>query len=247
MNTAVVLLTLAAAPTYAMDRYDAAVAHPGRSAGDLKRDAIDHPAELLRFAGIEPGMQVLDFFAADGYYSELSSYLVGPDGHVVLLNNAPYDAFANNGWRARIGHGRLENVEHRTVDPAHMGLAPGSFDAVLMIKDYHDLYWVAPKDGWPKIEVGPVLDQLADALKPGGILLLVDHSAKPGTGNAAAGTLHRIDETYARKDFQAHGFDFVRTSDLLRNPADKRDQLSYKPPMLGKTDRFVLLFRKRAS
>ena len=82
------------------------------------------------------------------------------------------------------------------------------------------------------------------ALKPGGGLLLVDHSAKPGTGNADAGTLHRIDEAYARKDFETHGLQFVKESDALRNPADKRDQISYKPPALGHTDRFMMLFRK---
>ncbi|MGA9343418.1 MAG: hypothetical protein WBV61_13920 [Rhodanobacteraceae bacterium] len=246
LTTVFSAMTFAAGALHAADVYDAAVAHSGRSASDLKRDATDKPATVLRFAGIKPGMRVLDFLAADGYYSEILSYIVGAKGHVILLNNAAYDAFSNNGWRDRIGHGRLPNVEHRTVDPAHMDLAPSSLDAVIMIKVYHDLYWVSPSDGWPKIEVGAVLDQLAHALKPGGLLLVVDHSAKPGSGNKDAGTLHRIDETYARKDFEAHGFEFLRASDALRNPSDQRDRISYKPPMIGKTDRFMLLFRKHA-
>jgi len=91
-----------------------------------------------------------------------------------------------------------------------------------------------------------VLDQLAQALKPGGVLLVVDHSAKPDTGSADATKLHRIDEAYAIKDFETHGFDVVANSDLLRRPDDPRDQLSYKVPMLGKTDRFVLVLRKAA-
>lgn len=245
LGSIVVALTLfLATPSLAADVYEAAVVHTGRSAADLKRDATDHPAEVLRFAGIQPGMRVADFLAADGYYSELLSYLVGPTDHVLLLNNTPYDKFVNDAWRQRIGNGRLANVEHRTVDLARMGLVPNSLDAVLMIKVYHDLYWVSPQDGWPKIDVGPVLDQVTMALKPGGVLLLVDHSAKPGTGNADAGRLHRIDEAYARKDFEKHGLNFVRSSDALRNPADKRDQISYKGPMLGKTDRFMMLFRK---
>jgi predicted methyltransferase len=85
---------------------------------------------------------------------------------------------------------------------------------------------------------------MARVLKPGGILLLVDHSAKPGTGSSAAGPLHRIDEAFARADFEKHGFEFVAASDVLRRPDDARDQLTYKGPMLGKTDRFVMVFHK---
>jgi predicted methyltransferase len=85
---------------------------------------------------------------------------------------------------------------------------------------------------------------LARALKPGGKLLLVDHSAKEGTGAAAATPLHRIEQAYAIKDFTAHGFKVVAQSDLLRRSDDARDQLTYKGPMVGKTDRFVIVFKK---
>ncbi|MDE2498032.1 MAG: class I SAM-dependent methyltransferase [Xanthomonadaceae bacterium] len=234
----------AAAPVRAADIYDAAVARFGRSAADLKRDITDRPATVLRFAGIKPGMRVLDFLGYEGYYSQLLGYVVGPTGHVVLLNNKAYDDFAGGKWQVRIAG--LPNVEHRTINFTNMGLKPDSLDAVVMVKVYHELYWVDPQDGWPKVNVARVLDQLQRALKPGGVLLVVDHSAKPGTGNKDAGTLHRIDETYARKDFEAHGFQFVKASDALRNPADKRDTISYKPPALGHTDRFMLLFRKPA-
>src|SRR3974390_2166077 len=72
---------LAPADAWAARSHDA-VAHGGRPAGDLKRDEIDHPAEVLRLSGIRPPMVVADFLAADGYYSELLSYLVGPKGRV---------------------------------------------------------------------------------------------------------------------------------------------------------------------
>jgi predicted methyltransferase len=242
--TAVLVAFVAVSPALAADIYDAAVAHPGRSADDRTRDASDRPADVLRFAGIQPGMQVADFFAADGYYSELLSYVVGDKGHVLLLNNVPYDRFVKDAWKARIEKQHLTNVEHQTVDPAHMGLKDASLDAVVLVKVYHDLYWVAPKDGWPKIDVPPVLDQLARALKPGGILLVVDHSAKPGSGSSVAGSLHRIDEQFMRKDFEAHGFKFSAKSNILRRPDDKLGMISYQEPMLGKTDRFVYVFHK---
>ena len=229
----------------ASDRFDAAVAHPGRSAEDLKRDAIDHPADVLRLTGIKPGMQVADVLAGDGYYSELLSYVVGPKGKVFMINNAAFDHWSDGDRQKRLAANRLPNVEHETLDLDHMNLQAASLDAVLLIKVYHDTYWVDEPGGiWPKVDTGAVLDQLAHALKPGGVLLLVDHSAKAGHGSADAGKLHRIEEAFAVKDFESHGFKVVAKSDVLRRPDDARDLITYKGPMVGKTDRFVLVFRK---
>jgi predicted methyltransferase len=243
---ALALLTvpLLAATAQAGDRYSEAVEHPGRSAADLKRDAIDHPAEILRLADIKPGMQVADFLAGNGYYSELLSYIVGPGGKVLLLNNDAYEKWSGRRWQDRLKDNRLPNVEHRTIDVEHIDLPDRSLDAVLLIKVYHDLYWVDKDHEWPKMDPNTVLNEIARVLKPGGTLLLVDHSAKPGTGSADAGTLHRIDEAYARHDFEKHGFSFVAKSDVLRRPDDPRDALTYEGPMVGKTDRFVMVFHK---
>ena len=228
----------------AADAYDAAVAHAGRSAADLKRDSLDHPAEILRLSGIRPGMRIADLLAGDGYYSELASYVVGPQGKVLMINNAAFDHWSDGPLQERLGKDRLGNVEHLTVDLNHMNLAPGSLDAVFLIKVYHDLYWVDPQGQWPKIDTSGVLDQLVRALKPGGVLLLVDHSAKAASGNTVASSLHRIEESFAVKDFESRGFKVVAKSDVLRRPADARDLISYKGPALGRTDRFVLVFRK---
>jgi predicted methyltransferase len=235
---------IAPAPAVAADAYDAAVAHAGRSAADLKRDSLDHPADILRLSGIKPGMRVADVLAGDGYYSELASYVVGANGKVFMINNAAFDHWSDGPLQERLDKDRLANVEHRTVDLNHMNLEPGSLDAVFLIKVYHDLYWVDPQGQWPKIDTAGVLDQLAHALKPGGILLLVDHSAKAGSGNSVASSLHRIEESYAVKDVESHGFKVASRSDVLRRPDDARDLISYKGPALGKTDRFVLVFRK---
>jgi predicted methyltransferase len=183
--------------------------------------------------------------AADGYWSELASYIVGPTGHVLLINNATWDYWSGNHWKERI-EGRLPNVEHRTVNAEHLDLPDNSLDALLLVKAFHDFYWVDddPKAKWPRFDVGRVVTELARVVKPGGVLLLIDHSAKPGTGSTAAGPLHRIDETYVRNVFQRQGFKVIATSDVLRQPNDHRDQLTYQGPMVGKTDRFVLVFQK---
>ncbi|HEY2808163.1 MAG TPA: methyltransferase domain-containing protein [Steroidobacteraceae bacterium] len=239
------LATLASPTLRAADIYDAAVAHPGRSDKDLERDALDHPAEVMRLAGIKPGMVVADYMGANGYYSELLSYVVGPKGHVYLLNNIAYDNWSQGGWKKRID-GRLPNVEHLQMDAEHLGLADKSVDAIVLSKVYHDLYWTDPdpKDQWPTYDVPKVLAEITRVVKPGGILVLIDHSAKPGTGSTAAGSIHRIDEKYAQADFEKHGFTLVSKSDVLRRPDDPRDAITYEGPMVGKTDRFVLVFRR---
>ena len=228
----------------AADRFDAALDAQHRSAGDLTRDALDHPAELLRLTGIGPGMHVADMLAGDGYYSELLSHLVGPKGQVLMINNSSFDKWFDGDRQKRLADNHLPNLEYRVVDLDHMNLAAGSLDAIVLSKVYHDLYWVDTTGIWPKFDTGGVLDQLVAALKPGGVLLLIDHSAKAGHGSADASALHRIEEDYARRDFERRGLHVIAHSDLLRRPDDKRELVSYKEPMLGKTDRFVLVFRK---
>ena len=240
------LLTVALYAAHGTDLYDAAVATPGRSAEDQKRDALDDPADVLRLTGLKPGpgVQVADVLAGDGYYSELLSDLVGPAGKVLSINNTAFDKWSEGLWQKRLAGGRLPNVVAETLDLNDMNLAVGSLDAVLLIKVYHDLYWVDPEGVWPKVDVHRVLTQLSRALKPGGVLLIVDHSAKPGRGARDASALHRIDEGFAVNDIESVGLKLEGRSDVLRRPEDPRDQISFKGPMLGKTDRFVLTFRK---
>src|SRR5450755_3298515 len=99
----------------AADEYDAALTHAGRPAADSARDALDHPAEMLRLAGIKPGMKVADVLAGDGYYSELLSYIVGSQGHVSLINNLAFDNWSQPALKNRLSGGRFANVTHATV------------------------------------------------------------------------------------------------------------------------------------
>ena len=166
------------------DVYDAVLSHPGRPASDLKRDPTDDPAAMLRLAGIKPGMRVADIVGGSGYYSELASYLVGPTGKVLLINNKE-SAQWSSGLEARLADKQIaeRRAPHRRPQPhestpAQLGRgAPG--------EGLSDLYWVDPKE-WPQIDVSSVLDEVANALKPGGVVLVIDHSAKPGTGTADA-------------------------------------------------------------
>src|SRR5580692_798237 len=207
---------------FGADIYDAAVQHAGRSAADLKRDESEHPAEELRLSGIKPGMKVGDVMAAGGYYSELLSYIVGPKGHVLLLNNTAYDHWSEGGWEQRLADNRLPNVEHRTIDLEHIDLPDQSLDALVLMKVYHDFYWIdtSPKAIWPKMDASVVLDQLTRVLKPGGIVLVEDHSAKPGTGSTVASFFHRNGGAYAGHGCGKGRSKRSRSSDGVRKPDD---------------------------
>ena len=160
------LCTALASASLWADMYDDAVAHAGRPAKDLERDALDHPAQILRLSGVGKGWKVGDYMGATGYYSELLSYLVGPRGQVYLLNNQAYDDWSENRWQGRIKD-RLPNVEHRQVDFENIDLPSRSLDAVFMIKVFHDLYWVDddPKDHWPKFNTDRAMREVNEGIQ----------------------------------------------------------------------------------
>ena len=234
---------VAAAPAAPASIYARALATPGRSAEDLERDQRDRPAEVLAFAGFKPGMRIADIFGGGGYYSEILAAIVGPKGKVLLVNDPAYARFAAKGIAARFKDGRLAQVERLEVPNEALGLGTGTLDAALFVMSYHDLYF-EDKDGFPRIDAAQFLEQVHAAIKPGGLLLVVDHSALPGTGKAPAQTLHRIDEKFAISDLGSHGFRLLKTYDGLRHPEDDRLKGVFDAAIRGKTDRFVHLYRR---
>ncbi len=224
-----------------------AAAQDQRTAADRERDERERPAEVLDFAGIAPGMQVADVFGGAGYYSELLWQKVGNAGKVLLVNNPPYARYARQGLEARFAEGRLAAVEQREVPSEALGLDAGSLDAIVMVMAFHDLYWVAPEEGWPAIDADAFIAQLRDALKPGGVLLIVDHAAQPGTGAQGVGSLHRIDPAFVRDALERGGLLFEAELDVLRNPQDPMTDSVVAPAIRGRTDRFVHRYRKPAA
>jgi predicted methyltransferase len=190
-------------------------------------------------------MKVADVFGGGGYYSELISYVVGPQGEVVLVNNVPYENYARDDLKSRFTTGRLPNVRRSVVESCDLKLGKEAFDAILIVMSYHDLYNADPLGGWPEIDAGHFLDQLHAALKPNGVFLIVDHAAAAGTGKRAAQELHRIEESFARSDIGSHGFDFEGSFEGLRNAKDDHSKVIFDPAVRFKTDRFVHLYRKQ--
>ena len=185
-----------------------------------------------------------DILSGGGYYAEILSGIVGPGGKVLLVNNPGYENFGKKGLAERLAANRLPNLTHVVGPSDALGMGDRVLDGAVIVMSYHDLYWVDEKEGWPKVDAGLFLDQVARALKPGGVLLVVDHSARQGTGSADAQALHRIDEQFAIADFRKHGLEWEAAIPVLRNPDDDRSKNVFDPAIRGRTDRFVHLYRK---
>jgi predicted methyltransferase len=222
----------------------AASGHSVRRPADLEQDERRKALDVLNFFGILPGMDVLDLYSGGGYYAELLSIIVGPDGLVVAHNNTSYLEFAGDELAIRYSEGRLNNVERLVAENNQLDLAANRFDAVIMIKSYHDVYLVSDEMGWSAIDRPKLLQEIFTALKPGGMLGVVDHAADPGVQPESGGTLHRIDPAVIRRDMAAAGFRFEAESNILHNPDDDHSLAVFDPSVSGRTDRAVLRFRK---
>lgn len=222
----------------------AAINHPSRRSIDREQDERRKAADVLNFFGIQSGMVVLDLYSGGGYYAELLSLIVGPTGLVVAHNNTPYLEFAGDELATRYTEGRLNNVERLVAENNQLDLVANRFDAVIMIKSYHDVYLVSEDMGWLAINRPELLQEIYAALKSGGVLGIVDHAADPGVQPESGGTLHRIDPAVIRRDMAAAGFRFDGESGVLRNPDDDRTRVVFDPSVRDRTDRVVLRFRK---
>lgn len=224
--------------------YRDAVQRSDRSDADRARDEGRKPAQVLEFFGIHPGMKVLDLYSGGGYYTEILSRVVGPTGKVVAHTNSAYAQFVGDEATIRYANNRLANVELLLAENNELQLPADSFDAIMMVLAYHDIYYVAPNNGWPKIDGPKLLAELYKGLRPGGILAVVDHYAAAGSPRDTGNSLHRIDPQIVIDELQAAGFKLEAKSDVLRNMDDDHSLSMAAPEVRGKTDRFVLKFRK---
>lgn len=224
--------------------YEQAAANEGRTEADRARDAGRKPAQVLEFFGIQPGMTVLDMYSGGGYYTEMLSHIVGPEGSVIAHSNQAYAGFVGEEATNRYANNRLGNVEILMAENNELALPNASFDAIMMVLAYHDIYYVDPDNGWPEIDGPKFVETLYNGLRPGGILAVVDHYAAPGSPSETGNTLHRIDPDIVTAELEAAGFVLEAKSDVLRNMDDDHSVNMGAPEVRGKTDRFVFRFRK---
>ena len=222
--------------------YAVVLADPARPAADRARDAARLPAELLTFAQIDPGEAVGDWVMGGGYFTRVLAAAVGSKGHVYAFQPAEFIAFkAQYGEDQKAVDAAYTNVD-AVVGPFAAPAWPVKLDTIVTVQNFHDLY-LKP---FPIDTATKAIASLFAALKPGGTLVVVDHSAAAGSGTTASDTLHRIDKAAAISAVTAAGFRLEAESALFANPADPRSSNVFDPAIRGKTDQFALRFRKPA-
>jgi len=217
---------------------------PDRLDADRALDAGRRIEELLAFLEVAPGQQLGEIGAGGGYTTELVARAVGDRGRVFAENNRfVLERFAAKPWGERLQRRAMRNVVRvdREFDDPFPPEAR-DLDVVYVVLFYHDTVWMgADRDRMNRA--------VWNALRPGGLYVVVDHAARPGSGTADAKTLHRIDEAFVVAEVERAGFKLHAVGDFLRNPADKRDwnaSPSAAGERRGTSDRFALQFVKAA-
>lgn len=219
-----------------------ALIHGDRPAADAADDARRMPLEVLAFAGLEEGMMVFELEAGGGYYTEIMSRVVGPAGSVVMHNPPAFDSFLGDSIPNRIAGNRLPNVRVSRTNFDSLEAADNSVDMVTWILGPHELGF--EPEGQSLGGASEAFSEIARILKPGGVLLAIDHLAEADAGLEVGGTLHRISEQLTSAYAEAAGLSVVRSSNLHKNEADPLDNSVFDPAIQGNTSKFVVLYRK---
>jgi predicted methyltransferase len=222
---------------------EVAVADNARPGEDMQRDVNRKPGDTLAFADVRAGEQIGELSPGSGYFSRILSKAVGPKGHVFAIvtprsatapadqpdRNAPIKALAADPNYTNISV--VERIGGKISIPTPV-------DLIFTAQNYHDFHNV------PDLDIAAFNKSVFDALKPGGLYVIVDHSAQTGSGSRDTSTLHRIDVDTVRQEVAAAGFKLIASSDILKNAADDRTAKVFDPTVRGKTDQFILKFRK---
>jgi len=224
--------------------YAAALASETRPEADRASDAGRKPEAVLEFFGIQPGDIVLEMWAGGGYYTELLAHVVGKSGKVIAHTNTPILGFAGEEHTNRHLDNRLPNTEVLLAENNELALEADSIDAATIILNYHDLYWSSEEFGWEQIDVPAFLAELYKGIRPGGTLGIVDHQAVSGSPAETGSTLHRIDSAIVIAELGGVGFVLDGESNALANAEDDHTKGVFDPEIRGRTDRYVLRFRK---
>ena len=220
------------------------LAASGRPAEMVALDAGRKPAEVLAHSLIRPGARVMDVMAGQGYYTELLARHVGPRGRVFAIEPVNYmeDAKTVAAWDAL--KQRKANVELIVGAPGDTAM-PEKLDAAFYHLTYHDLYWQSEKYKYPRTDVDAYNARLFQALKPGGVVIIIDHHGVPGMDSRVqADKTHRIDAEVVKADMARAGFRFAGSVLILEIAGDDPKMLVFDPGLRGRTSRFYYRFVK---
>jgi len=211
----------------------AVLADPARPEADRVRDADRKPADVIAFSGLKNGAKVAELAPGGGYFTRILSGAVGPRGHVYAMAGKPSPALIDFA-------ATHPNVSVVQIQPGEIK-ASEPVDIVWTTLNYHDFKNAKVGDS----DAAALYNAAAfKALKPGGIYFIVDHQAAPGAGTSQTSTLHRIEDVAVKKEVEAAGFKLDGESPLLHHAADDHTLKVVETGIRGKTDQFILRFRK---
>jgi predicted methyltransferase len=216
--------------------YATIIAAPDRTDADRQTDKRRDPMQLLTFAAPRAGMKVLDMGAGGGYSTELMARAVAPNGTVYGQNASDLGERPKTRFEARLNTPAGKNIVSLVRpydDPVPAELR--DLDLITFLFYYHDTTYMS-------VDRAEMNRKLYAALKPGGTLVIADHSARPGDGTSVGKTFHRIEESVLRREVEAAGFKVIAEGNFWRHPEDTRD-FSIQPPTRP-VDEFVLKFQK---
>lgn len=228
------------------DAVAAAVANPQRPAEDLLKDADRKPDQVLSFFEIKPGMTVLDLFSGGGYYTEMLNTLVGTEGHIIAHTNEAFIPFSGEIYQKRYLDGRLAQTDTVIAEADDLELEENSLDAAMLVLIWHDFLYADAENNWKAIDEDVLVAKLCKAIKPGGILGLIDHVGNAGGDPVqVAQGLHRIDPQVVRDYFSDSCFKLKGEAGFLGNSEDDHTLAMFDKSIRGKTDRFVFKFVRK--
>ena len=217
----------------------AAVSDKGRPEADTKRDADRKPAEMLAFAEVKPGEKVADLLPGGGYFTRIFAKAVGPSGKVyAVIGAAQAKANPPPAVNAIATDPLYGNIAVVAADFPAVAL-PEPVDLIWTSQNYHDLHLKARN-----LDVAAVNRAVFAALKPGGLFVVLDHAAAPGSSLDSADAVHRIDPAIVKAEVEAAGFKFEGEDTALRNLTDDHTKPVFDPSIRGHTDQFIYKFRK---
>ena len=246
---------------------DAALAGPHRSDANKARDRYRHPKETLEFFGLRPEMTVVEIWPGGGWYTEVLAPVLRERGklYVAQYGSKPTFPYQQREMDTLVAKMRANPALYRAVTPTALNFftseltiaPPGSADLVVTFRNVHNWF----QEGYgPPNAAELAFKAMFTALKPGGMLGVVDHRwPDPATEDPLAKSGY-ISEKRVIELAEAAGFELAGRSEVNRNPLDTRDYpegVWTLPPDLalgerdrdkylaiGESDRFTLKFVK---